>query len=97
MAVLLNPCELRSHEVTRNVFTIVSTRPCRDGNDVQMMLLTSFLSSIVERQDAESDASRPHTNVERAERVSYRASKCMAVFHLTSSFAYVGIIELLFM
>jgi hypothetical protein len=83
MGVLLNPYELRNHEVTRNVFTIVSTRPCRDGNDVQMMSLTSFLSSIVKRRDAESDASRPpHSNVERAERASYTASKSMAVFIL---------------
>jgi hypothetical protein len=84
--------------VTRNLFTIVSTPPCRDGNDVQMIFLTSFLSSIVKRGDAESDASRPpHRNVERAERVSYRAPNSTAVFHLVFLFVYIEVIEILVM
>jgi hypothetical protein len=63
-----------------------------------MILLTSFLSSIVKRGDAERDASRPpHRNVERAERVSYRAPSSMAVFYLVSLFVYIGLIELLVM
>lgn len=69
--------------MTSKIFTIVSSRPCRDGNDVQMILVMSFLSNIVKRGDPESDASGPpHRNVERAERVSYRAPNSMAVFYL---------------